>query len=108
MSLGATALSGRATGNFMDYIITATDSAGALSLKRESAAAAIKKTIELLGDGCRDVCITDPEGRIHSDADFDQLLAADKDLRPHGRSGEITLSFGAIIQFHHRVAVRSS
>jgi hypothetical protein len=35
----------------MDYIITATDSAGALSLKRDSAAAAIKKAIELLGDG---------------------------------------------------------
>jgi hypothetical protein len=50
----------------------------ALSLKRDSAAAAIKKAIELLGDGCRDVCITDPEGRIHSHADFDQLFAADK------------------------------
>jgi hypothetical protein len=66
------------SGNFMDYIITATDSAGVLSLKRDSAAAAIKKAIELLGDGCRDVCITDPEGRIHGHADFDQLLAADK------------------------------
>jgi hypothetical protein len=31
-----------------------------------------------LGDGCRDVCITDPEGRIHGHADFDQLLTADK------------------------------
>jgi hypothetical protein len=62
----------------MDYIITATDSAGALSLKRDSASAAIKKAIELLEEGCRDLCITDPEGRIHSHADFDQLLAADK------------------------------
>jgi hypothetical protein len=62
----------------MNYTITATDSAGALSLKRPSAAAAIKKALELLGDGCRDVCITDPEGRIHGRADFDRLLAADK------------------------------
>jgi hypothetical protein len=62
----------------MDYIITATDSAGALSLKPGSAAAAIKKAIELLGDGCRDVCITDPEGRVHGQADFDQLFAVDK------------------------------
>jgi hypothetical protein len=62
----------------MNYTVTATDSAGALSLKRHSAAAAIKKALELLGDGCRDVCITDPEGRIHGHADFDRLLAADK------------------------------
>ena len=62
----------------MDYIITATDSAGALSLKRDSASAAIKKAIELLGDGCRDVCITDPDGRIYSYAEFDQLSAAER------------------------------
>ena len=43
----------------MSYIITGTDSAGALSLKRDSAAAAIKKAVELMADGCRDVCITD-------------------------------------------------
>lgn len=57
----------------MSFIITGTDSAGAVSLKRDSAAAAIKKAIELIGDGCRDVCITGPDGRIH--ADFDQLRA---------------------------------
>jgi hypothetical protein len=39
----------------MSYIITGTDSAGALSLKRDSAAAAIKKAIEFMADGCRDV-----------------------------------------------------
>ena len=62
----------------MSYIITATDSAGALSLKRDSAAAAIKKAIELMGDGCRDVCVTDPKGRIHTHAEFDQLRAAER------------------------------
>jgi hypothetical protein len=62
----------------MVYIITGTDSAGALSLKRDSAAAAIKKAVELLGEGCRDVCITDPDGRIHNHADFDQLRAAER------------------------------
>jgi hypothetical protein len=35
----------------MSYIITGTDSAGALSLKRDSAAAAIKKAVELRGMG---------------------------------------------------------
>jgi hypothetical protein len=62
----------------MVYIITGTDSAGALSLKRDSAAAAFKKAVELIGDGCRDVCITDPDGRIYNHADFEQLRAAER------------------------------
>jgi hypothetical protein len=62
----------------MNYIITDTDSAGAVSLKRDSAGAAIKKAIELMGDGCRDVCITDPDGRVYSHAEFDQLGAAER------------------------------
>jgi hypothetical protein len=62
----------------MSYIITGTDSAGALCLKRASAAAAIKKAVELMRDGCRDVCITDPDGRISSHAEFDQLRAAER------------------------------
>jgi hypothetical protein len=37
--------------NTMSYIITGTDSAGALPLKRDTAAAAIKKAVELMGDG---------------------------------------------------------
>jgi hypothetical protein len=68
----------RSSGNFMSYSITGTDSAGALSLKRDSAAAAIKKAIELMGDGCRDVCITDPDGRVYNPAEFDQLRAAER------------------------------
>jgi hypothetical protein len=61
----------------MTFVITGTDSAGALSLKRDSAAAAVKKALELAGDGCRDVCITDPNGRIFSYPEFDQLHAAE-------------------------------
>ena len=61
----------------MTFIITGMDSAGAVSLKRDSAAAAIKKAVELVGDGCRDVCITDPDGRIYGHAEFDQLRAAE-------------------------------
>jgi hypothetical protein len=61
----------------MSYIITGTDSAGALSLKRDSAVAAIKKAMELMADGCRDVRITDPNGHIFSHADFDQLRAGE-------------------------------
>jgi hypothetical protein len=61
----------------MSYIITCTDSAGALSLKRDSAAAAIKKALELRGDGCRDVSITAPDGRTYDHLKFDQLHAAE-------------------------------
>ena len=49
----------------MSYIITGTDTTGALSLKRDSVVAAIKKALELLGDGCRDVSIAAPDGRIY-------------------------------------------
>jgi hypothetical protein len=66
------------SGNFISYMITGTDSAGALSLKRDSAAAAIKKAVELMGDGCRDVCVTCPDGRFYSHPDFDQLHAAER------------------------------
>jgi hypothetical protein len=62
----------------MSYVVKGTDSAGALLLKRDSAAAAIKKALELIGDGCRDVSITDPEGRIYTGAEFDQLRAAER------------------------------
>jgi hypothetical protein len=59
----------------MSYIITGTDSAGALSLKRNSAAAAVKKALELMGDGCRDVSITAPDGCTYGHPEFDQLHA---------------------------------
>jgi hypothetical protein len=64
------------SGNLMSYIITGTDSAGALSLKRESAAAAVKKAVELIGEGTMDVHITDPDGRVYRDAEFAQLDTA--------------------------------
>ena len=41
---------GEAARFFMSFIITGTDLAGAVSLKRDSAAAAIKKAVELMGD----------------------------------------------------------
>jgi hypothetical protein len=51
----------KAAGTLMSYIITGTNSAGVLSLKRDSAVAAVKKAVELMGDGTRDVHITDPD-----------------------------------------------
>jgi hypothetical protein len=69
---------GKKHGSRMSYIITGTDSAGALSLKRDSAAAAVKKADELMADGCRDVRITDPDGRIYDHAEFPQLRISEK------------------------------
>jgi hypothetical protein len=63
----------KGAGAIMSYVITGTNSAGVLSLKRDSAVAAIKKAVELMGDGTRDVHITDPDGRTYSDAEFSQL-----------------------------------
>lgn len=41
------------------------DTAGVVSLKRESLAAALKKARELVQDGCWDVQVVDPAGRIY-------------------------------------------
>jgi len=78
LSVHGERLRGPVRRDFESYIITGTDSAGALSLKRESAAAAIKKAVELMADGCRDVSITNPDGCIYSHSDFDQLRAAER------------------------------
>ncbi len=60
----------------MSYIVNGTNSAGVLSLKRDNAAAAIKKAAELIQDGARDVHITAPDGRVYNDIEFAQLITA--------------------------------
>jgi hypothetical protein len=48
------------------FEISGFDTAGVVSLKRSSLAAALKKARELVADGCWDVRITDPLGRIYT------------------------------------------
>jgi len=48
------------------FEITGFDTAGVVTLKRESLAAALKKARELIQDGCRDVQIVDPNGRVYT------------------------------------------
>ena len=48
------------------FEITGFDTAGVVNLKRESLAAALKKARELIADGCRDVQIVDPRGRVYT------------------------------------------
>ena len=57
----------------MDYIITGRNVTGAMSLRRDSAVGAIKKAVELMGDGHVDVQITAPDGRVYGHTEFDQL-----------------------------------
>ena len=57
----------------MDYIITGRNATGTVSLRRASAVGAIKKAVELMGDGHLEVQITAPDGRVYGHAEFDQL-----------------------------------
>jgi hypothetical protein len=55
------------------FEISGFDTAGLVSLKRPSLAAALKKAKELLEDGCWDVQVVDPSGEIHTS--FEQQAA---------------------------------
>jgi hypothetical protein len=67
-----------ATGDGMTYIITATNLNGAISLRRDTPAAALKKALELVEQGMMDVRIADEEGRQYETAEFDLLHVAAK------------------------------
>lgn len=57
----------------VNYLISATDTAGRINLSRSTAAAALKKAYELISDGCWEVKIYCPDGRIFSSEEFDQF-----------------------------------
>lgn len=57
----------------MPYLVQGTDTSGSVSLRRDTPAAASKKAAELTADGCWDVQITAPDGRVYAAAEFDQL-----------------------------------
>ncbi|MBB4259543.1 MULTISPECIES: hypothetical protein [unclassified Bradyrhizobium] len=48
------------------FEINGFDTAGVVSLKRLSLAAALKKAKELTEDGCWDVQVVDPAGRVYT------------------------------------------
>ena len=62
----------------MTFVIQGTDTSGSISLRRDSTAAAVKKAAELIADGCWDVQITTPEGRVYPSTEFEQLRAVAK------------------------------
>jgi hypothetical protein len=57
----------------MMFYITAHDTAGSVTLHRETVPAAIKKADELISDGCWNVEIVTPDGAAYHPAEFDQL-----------------------------------
>ena len=57
----------------MNFLVSATDTAGRINLSRDTAAAALKKARELLYDGCWDVKIYCPDGRVFSSEEFDHF-----------------------------------
>ena len=48
------------------FEINGFDTAGIVSLKRPSLVAALKKARELVEDGCWDVQVVDPAGRVYT------------------------------------------
>lgn len=57
----------------VNYLVSATDTSGRINLSRDTAAAAMKKACELVADGCWDVKITCPDGRVFGAIEFDQF-----------------------------------
>jgi hypothetical protein len=57
----------------MKFFITALDTSGIVTLRRDSASAAMKKATELLLDGCLNVEIVTPDGAAYSPGQFEQL-----------------------------------
>ena len=57
----------------MRFLINAQDTAGNVTLNRESVAAALKKAAELVSDGCWNVEIVTPDGATYHSGEFDQL-----------------------------------
>jgi hypothetical protein len=57
----------------MSFFIQGTDTSGSVSLRRDTTAAAVKKAAELIADGCWDVQITAPDGRVYASTQFGQL-----------------------------------
>jgi hypothetical protein len=59
----------------MLFFIKGTDNSGSITLRRETAAAALKKARELAEDGCYDNTIIAPDGHQYPSQAFDQLPA---------------------------------
>jgi maltooligosyltrehalose synthase len=66
-------------GRHLPFFVKGTDTSGTISLRRDNAAAAVKKAKELMDDGCWDIEITGPDGHAHELAEFEAQQTAGAD-----------------------------
>jgi hypothetical protein len=60
----------------MRFLITALDTAGNVTLNRESVPAALKKAAELISDGCWNVEIVTPDGATYHPGELRERAGA--------------------------------
>jgi hypothetical protein len=53
----------------MRFLIAGIDTSGSITLRRDTAASALKKASELAEDGCWDIAITSPGGHSYTPAE---------------------------------------
>ena len=80
-------------GAFVKFYITAHDTAGIVTLHRDSVPAAIKKAFELISGGCLNVEIVLLDGTAYDPSEFEQLKQR-IELWPKRQPAEATLSQG--------------
>lgn len=76
----AVAISSHLEMRVLPYFVKGQDLSGSVSLRRDSADAALKKARELLAQDSLEVEITDPDGTVFREQDFDKLTARPLDL----------------------------
>ncbi len=57
------------------FVVKGTDTSGSIELKRETRSGALKKAKELTDDGCWNVSITAPDGRVYQPEELERLEA---------------------------------
>lgn len=57
----------------MNYLVVGIDTAGRIALSRDTARGALKKANELINDGCWDVAIYTPEGKVFASSEFNMF-----------------------------------
>jgi hypothetical protein len=64
------------------YMIIGKNASGVVSLRRDTAVAAIKKAVELMDSGHIEVHVTAPDGVVYDHTKFDELRSTHEGERP--------------------------
>ena len=71
----------------MPFTVTATNQGGHLSVVAETEREAIACATSFIGQGMRDILVTEPTGRVLDDADYSRLLNEHANADRGGRKG---------------------